>query len=44
MPSKVVCCSEPVTWNDPDLAQQMAPSLERVAGARFNPNGQPYIV
>ena len=31
----------PVTWNDPDLAQRMAPSLERVAGARFNPNGQP---
>jgi len=31
----------PVTWNDPDLAQKMAPSLQRVAGARFNPNGQP---
>lgn len=31
----------PVTWNDPDLAQKMAPSLQRVAGARFNPNAQP---
>lgn len=31
----------PVTWNDPDLARQMEPSLQRVAGARFNPNSQP---
>mgnify|MGYP001396241764 CR=1 FL=1 len=31
----------PVTWNDPDLSQKIAPSLQRVAGDRFNPNGQP---
>lgn len=31
----------PVTWNDPALAERMAPSLRRVAGDRFNANGQP---
>ena len=30
----------PVTYNDPALAERMAPSLKRVAGDRFNPNAQ----
>lgn len=30
----------PVTWNDPALAERMAPSLQRVAAA-FNPNVKP---
>lgn len=33
--------SNPVTWNDPALSDRMAPSLKRVAGDRFNANGQP---
>ena len=36
-----IVIGNPVTWNDPDLAERMASSLERVAGGRFNPNGQP---
>ena len=36
-----ITVGNPVTWNDPDLAQRMAPALARVAGAGFNPNGQP---
>ena len=31
----------PVTWNDPALADRMAPSLKRIASDRFNANGQP---
>jgi amidohydrolase len=31
----------PVTFNDPDLTERMLPSLKRVAGDRFNGNGQP---
>jgi amidohydrolase len=31
----------PVTYNDPDLTERMLPSLKRVAGERFNGNGQP---
>jgi amidohydrolase len=33
--------ANPVTWNDQALADRMAPSLKRVAGNRFNANGQP---
>lgn len=31
----------PVTWNDPELAARMTPSLRRVAAAAFNPNVKP---
>jgi len=31
----------PVTWNDPALAERMAPSLQRVAAAAFNSNVKP---
>jgi len=31
----------PVTFNDPTLTERMTPSLRRVAGDRFNPNGNP---
>jgi amidohydrolase len=31
----------PVTYNDPALTERMTPSLKRVAGGRFEPNGRP---
>jgi amidohydrolase len=30
----------PVTFNDPALTERMTPSLKRIGGDRFNPNGQ----